>query len=110
MSIHQDKPISAIHRDLVRRIVSGDGKAPPKDRLRAFNGVEFPEPYGKLLTSVAAGAGHVTDNDIERAKSTGATEDQIFELVVCAAVGAATRQYEAGLTALDRVRSHQQDK
>ena len=30
----------------------------------------------------------------------GFTEDQLFELVICAAVGQSTRQYEAGLAAL----------
>ena len=34
------------------------------------------------------------------AKASGCTEDQIFELVVCAAVGQSTRLYEAGLAAL----------
>ena len=33
-------------------------------------------------------------------KESGLTEDQIFELVVCAAVGQATRQYESALEAL----------
>ena len=30
----------------------------------------------------------------------GFTDDQLFELVICAAVGQSTRQYEAGLAAL----------
>jgi len=43
----------------------------------------------------------VTDQDIASASAAGLSEDQIFEVVVCAAVGAATRQYQSGLTALD---------
>jgi alkylhydroperoxidase/carboxymuconolactone decarboxylase family protein YurZ len=33
-------------------------------------------------------------------RASGLTEDEVFELVVCAAVGQATRQYEAALAAL----------
>ena len=34
------------------------------------------------------------------ATQAGFTDDQLFELVICAAVGQSTRQYEAALTAL----------
>jgi len=34
-------------------------------------------------------------------RESGLTEDQIFEVVVCAAVGLATHQYEAAIAALD---------
>jgi hypothetical protein len=34
------------------------------------------------------------------AKASGRTEDELFELVVCAAVGHSARLYEAGLAAL----------
>ena len=36
-------------------------------------------------------------------KESGLSEDQIFELVVCAAIGQATRQYQSALGALDPV-------
>jgi hypothetical protein len=32
--------------------------------------------------------------------ASGCTEDQVFELVICAAVGQSARLYEAGLAAL----------
>jgi hypothetical protein len=34
------------------------------------------------------------------AKASGFSEDQLFELVICAAVGQSARLYEAGLAAL----------
>ena len=37
-------------------------------------------------------------------------EDQIFELIVCAAIGQATRQYEAALVALDETMADQQGR
>lgn len=42
----------------------------------------------------------VTDSDIAAVKATGVTEDQLFELLICGAVGQASRQYQSGLTAL----------
>jgi hypothetical protein len=103
MAVRQDKKI--IHQRLVERLVSGDGKASAVDRLRAFNNADVPVSIEKLLREVSTGTGHVTDDEINRAKLAGFTEDQIFELVICAAVGAATRQYEMGLSALAHIRS-----
>lgn len=45
----------------------------------------------------------VTEADIRQVGAAGVTEDVIFELVVCAAVGTADRQYRAGLAALAEV-------
>jgi hypothetical protein len=43
----------------------------------------------------------VTDRDITEVKTAGLSDDQIFEVVVCAAIGQATRQYDAALAALE---------
>jgi alkylhydroperoxidase family enzyme len=53
-----------------------------------------------LIDKVAKRAYQVTDDDIAAARSSGLSEDQIFELVVCAAVGQAARQYDAARAAL----------
>ncbi|MBR7830845.1 hypothetical protein KDK95_31365, partial [Actinospica sp. MGRD01-02] len=52
---------------------------------------------GKVVATPAL----VTDADFAAGRAAGLSEDQLFEVVVCAAVGQATRQYEAGLAALD---------
>src|SRR6516162_1003780 len=80
---------------LVRRILEGDGKASPSVRRAAFNNSGVAEPLGTLVDKVAKHAYRVTD-----AKVSGLTEDQVFEIVVCAAVGQATRQYETAFAAL----------
>ena len=41
------------------------------------------------------------DEDIVATRASGLSEDQIFELVVCAAIGQAARQYDIALVALD---------
>jgi alkylhydroperoxidase family enzyme len=49
---------------------------------------------------VARHADKITDEDIAGARASGLSEDQIFEIVVCAAIGQATRQYDMALAAL----------
>jgi hypothetical protein len=90
----------SIHRLLVNRILHGPGRAPAAQRARAFDNAKLPEPLGPLLDKVAAKPAQVTDADFAAAGAGGFTDDQLFELVICAAVGQATRQYEAGLAAL----------
>ena len=42
----------------------------------------------------------VTDADFAAARAAGFSEDQLFELVICAAVGQSARLYDTGLAAL----------
>ncbi len=42
----------------------------------------------------------VTDADIGTLRKAGLSEDQIYEIVVCAAIGQGTRQYQNALAAL----------
>ena len=93
--------IGPLHRALVDRILGGGGTAPPGVRRAAFDDAGLDERVRTLVDKVASGAYRVTDDDIAATLAAGLTEDQVFELVVCAAVGEATRQYENGLAALD---------
>ena len=58
------------------------------------------EPLRTLIDKVAKSTSTVTDDDIAAAKASDFSEDQIFELVVCATIGQATRQYDTALAAL----------
>jgi hypothetical protein len=95
----EDKKRS-IHQLLVNRILQGPGQAPADQRARAFANAGLPDPLGPLLDKVATRSAHVTDADFATAREAGFSDDQLFELVICAAVGESTRQYEAGLAAL----------
>src|SRR5262245_55840237 len=86
---------------LAARILEGDGKASHAQRRAAFDNAALAEPLRNLIAKVAKHAYKVTDEDIAAARASGLTEDQIFELVVCAAIGQATRQYESALAALE---------
>jgi len=86
---------------LARRILEGTGEASPSERRAAFNLGSLAEPLRTLVDKVARSAYTVTDEDITAARASALSEDQVFEIVVCAAVGQATRQYDAALAALE---------
>lgn len=89
-----------LQKALVVRILEAGGRASPAERLAAFRNQVTGEPLGTLVRKVAAEPTRVTDGDIAAVKAAGVSEDRVFELVICAAVGEATRQYEAALAAL----------
>jgi hypothetical protein len=97
----EDKKRS-IHQVLVNRILQGPGRALADQRGRAFDNANLPEPLRPLLDKVATNSAQVSDADFATAMEAGFTDDELFELVLCAAVGQSTRQYEAGLAALAR--------
>src|ERR1700726_3854990 len=91
------------HQPVVTRILDGDGSASRAERRAAFDNATPAEPLHGLISKVAEHPTQITDDDIAAVKASGLSEDQIFELVVCAAIGQATRQYEAALGALAAV-------
>ena len=95
--------IRQARRGLVQRILEGKGMASHAQRRAAFDNAELEEPMHTLIEKVARHSERVTEEDITGALASGLTEDQIFELVVCAAVGQATREYETALLALAAV-------
>jgi hypothetical protein len=88
------------HQAVVTRILEGDGRASRAERRAAFDDATVIEPLRGLISKVAKHPTQITDDDIAAVKASGVSEDQIFELVVCAAVGQATRQYLNALAAL----------
>ena len=89
--------VDRFRKAVIARVLEGDGKSSREQRKAAFEA-----PSAPLLDKVAQHAYKVTDEDVAAAKAAGLTEDQIFELVVCTALGQATRQLEAALSALAR--------
>jgi hypothetical protein len=90
----------ALHRSLVDRVLNGEGRASAEQRARAFEGVGLAPPLDALIEKVAERPAQVGEADLAAATASGCTEDQVFELVVCAAVGRSARLYDAGLAAL----------
>jgi hypothetical protein len=93
--------ITESRKALVARILEGEGKAPSAQRRAAFDHAELAGPLRSLIDKVVRYAYKVTDTDIIAARASGPSEDEIFELVVCAAIGQATRQYDSARAALE---------
>ncbi len=92
--------ITELHRALLDRILGKDGTAPLGLRRAAYDNAGLEEPISTLVDKVALRSYSVADQDIAAVGAAGLSEDQIFEVVVCAAVGQATRQYTSALEAL----------
>lgn len=88
------------YKGIITRILEGKGKSTNDERRSSFNNTGLKEPLSKLINKVASHPTMITEEDIKNVISFGFSEDQIFELVICGAVGQATRQYESALKAL----------
>jgi hypothetical protein len=91
----------AAHRALVDCVLQGSATTSIEQRTAAFQNAEADPALQPLLEKVATSAARITDADFDRALAGGFSHDQLFELVIAAAVGQSTRIYEAALTALD---------
>jgi hypothetical protein len=89
------------HKALLSRILEGEGRASREQRRDAFDNAAPGEPMRTLISEVAAHPTNITDEDFAAVRASGMSEDQIFEMVVSAAIGQATRQYNTALAALD---------
>jgi hypothetical protein len=86
---------------VVDRAVNGPGIASRAARRAAFENQAGAGGAAALIDKVVRHAWKVTDEDVAATKAAGVREDEVFELTVCAALGAATRQLRAALAALD---------
>ena len=91
----------ASRKALVDRILGAAGTASHTLRRAAFEGASLTAPPGTLIAKVTKHANEVSDDDVAAAKASGLSEDAIFEIVICAAVGEATRQVETAFAALE---------
>jgi len=75
--------------DYASGLWSGAGEAP-----------EIPADLVDYVRKVALSAYEMTDEDFQRLKETGYSEDAIFEITLCASMGAGLARLERGLTVL----------
>lgn len=69
-------------------------------RTAAAAGDPLPEPWQPYAAKVRDESYKITDDDVARLTAAGRSEDEIFEITVAAAVGAALRSFDAGRSAL----------
>jgi hypothetical protein len=88
-------------RALVERVLRGPGTAPSGWRRAAFDNAGVDPRAAALVDKVARAAWTIADADVAAVKAAGLSDDHIFELTVCAALGQATRQLDAALAAVE---------
>jgi hypothetical protein len=93
--------VNRLRRAVVDRALTGPGVSSQAARQAAFENHGVAPSAQPLLETVARNAWKVTREDVAATKAAGVSEDEIFELVVCAALGQATRQLETALAALE---------
>lgn len=76
---------------------------PPTLRRAAATGEGLAEPWQSYTALVRDASHRITDVDIARLADAGHSEDEVFELTVAAAAGAALGSFDVGSRALDPV-------
>lgn len=89
--------------EVVRATVLGPhGRLDANVRRAAAAGGDLPEDLASLARRVRDEASTLTDDDVARLRASGHTDDALFEIVLSAAVGAASVRYEAARRAMGR--------
>ncbi|MGW4523792.1 hypothetical protein [Amycolatopsis sp. NPDC004378] len=85
--------------DLRESVFEQPASTPPELRRAAATGEGLEEPWRTYAALVRDASHRVTDDDVQRLTGAGRSEDEIFEVTVAAAVGAALRSFDAGRAA-----------
>lgn len=93
--------VSRMRKTVVERVLHGAGKTTGIERRAAFDNRDVPAAARALIEKVARNAWKVTDEDIAAVKAAGLSDDQIYELVICGALGQSMRQLDSARAALD---------
>jgi alkylhydroperoxidase family enzyme len=93
-------PHAALRDRVLDSVLRGPGESDPHIRAAAAEGSGVPAELQLLIEKIHRHAYKVTDEDIARLQ-TKYTDDQLFEIVVSAAVGASRQRLSAGLQALE---------
>ena len=72
----------------------------PEARLEPSAGGQIAKTDGWFVANVRDSSYRITDSDVAALTAAGCSEEQIFEITVAAATGAALERLDAGLRAL----------
>lgn len=92
-------PHATLRDQVLRRVLEGPGEADPALRRAAAEGKGLPPDLQKLVDKIHTHAYTVTDDDLARLQPKYG-DDQLFEIIVSAALGASRKRLFAGLDAL----------
>jgi hypothetical protein len=95
-------PHAALRDRALKSVFDGPGQSDPTVRNAAAEGAGVPADLQALVDKIHRHAYKVTDEDVARLRTTY-NDDQLFEIVVSAALGASRKRLFAGLAALEKV-------
>ena len=87
---------------LRRAVFESPGSTELAVRVAAGSGGQLPDPIGSYAAIVRDRSYRITDSDLEELANAGLSDDDIFEVTVAAAVGAALQRLSAGMRAIRR--------
>jgi len=93
-------PHASLRDDVLKRVLNGPGDIDPAVRNAVADGRSVPAELNVLVEKIHRHAYKVTDEDIKRLQAKY-SDDQMFEIVVSAALGASRNRLLAGMKALD---------
>jgi alkylhydroperoxidase family enzyme len=93
-------PHAALRDEVLASVLRGSGESDPSIRAAAADGAGVPADLRALVEKIHTHAYGVTDDDVARLQPTYG-DDQLFEIIVSAALGASRQRLLAGLAALD---------
>jgi hypothetical protein len=93
-------PHAQLRADVLRRVLDGSAETETSLRNAAANDAALPAELQSLVHKIHAHAYKVTDEDLSTLQTTY-RDDQLFEVVVSAALGASQKRLLAGLRALE---------
>lgn len=82
------------------RVFDGAGVVDPAVRRAAGTGTPVPEVWSAYVGKVREASYKITEHDVSALKAAGCTEEEIFEVTVAAATGAALQRLDLGLRAM----------
>jgi hypothetical protein len=100
MSKPTDYP--ALRRATVDTVLRGPGETSPELRQKIARG-EAPTEMHALVEKIRHAPYSITDEDVAALTQRGRSEDELFEIIIAAAVGAAGERLDAALRALEDV-------
>jgi hypothetical protein len=93
-------PHAAARDAVLHTVLDGPGQTDPSLRYAMAEGVGVPEDLRTLVEKIHRHPYKVTDEEIQALQAKYG-DDQLFELIVSAAVGASRQRLMAGLKALE---------
>ena len=96
-------PHATLRDQVLKRVLDGVGETDKALRNAAANRKGLPPELQPLIDKIHDHAYKVTDEDLAQLQKKY-TDDQLFEIIVSAALGASRQRLEAGLDALEKTK------